>query len=280
LKEDPFTIPFQVEAYKTRRIVMRVYIITAALLLSFTTLSVTKAEADFEPRGITPGAMDALMEGVNKGTFWTSPNPVDDSRGAHQLNSIMNEVRPPIETTQGLHEWLSPVEAINYAAAGVALDQPLHGTNKMSPFSSTSKFVSAPLMASVDPNGEFVRQVREGLFVVTPDYDSPQAHQLLTAYNQYMNHQGEAPNSYLVLTEQTGLGNLDKMFSVTSYGTHLQAIDPDHNFQRVARFTPEVGVAPQDTSFMGRVKAFLNAITSQFKGTPDTPFGIDVDEVE
>jgi hypothetical protein len=239
LKDDLFTIPFEVEAFKTRRMVMRIFIVTAVLLLSFATLSATKAEPDMSPN-IPREAVEAFLKGIETGTLWEAPKPSESvSPETHMSRTLINAMRDPIETPEGRHDWLSPAEAISYAAAGVELDQPLPTTT--------------PWIKFLDPDGEFHRQLREGLFVDTLDRDSRTAHQLFIV----MNSHSDTPNLYLVVREQAGLGSLDKMYSIVSDNTQLSTLDPKGNFPRIARIIPEIKAVSQDTSFTGKVMAWF-----------------------
>jgi len=251
---------------------MRIYIFTTALLLSLTTLT-TSAEADFNPPpGLTLESLEAFQQGVRTGIFWAPPH--EKTHAEDQAYDLMVEARPPITTVEGQRQWLDPLEAINYAAIGTRLSQPL---------SKPASTFLAPLMDSVDPFGDFRYRMRMGIFVDPLDRDSLQAHQYMTVLN---NHHPDAP-SYLLsrsIYDQSGLGSFDKAFLKPFIGVfdinQLSIVDPVGRFPGLAKVIPEVNmVTPQKESssgfFLELVKT-LNEITRIGNiYMPDAPIGAE-----
>lgn len=218
--------------------VMKVYMVAVSLLLSCTTLGTVRAEADILPN-VPPEAVGAFLDRIHSG-LWD--NPQDLSLEEHGARAMLNAAPDSPDTAKDWEIALSPVDVINDA-----INQPL-----------PMKTFPAPWMASIDPDGEFIRQQLEGIFIVITDRNSPEAHKLINIFN---NHKG-TPDPYLVLNKKIGLGDYDKMFFVISFNTKMSAMDPDGNLTRSAMFTPRITAAAVPPTFFGRIVEWFKSLGS------------------
>lgn len=247
---------------------MRVYIFTAALLLSFTTLATGDAEADFNPPPLTPETLDILGQGIRYGTFRPFLHSEMSPEQQKAYDIMVTEARSPITTPEGQHEWLNPVGAIAQAAVTTPVDQL---------FNKAPTTFPASLMDSFDPYKDFRQRMEKGIFVAILDRGSLQAHHYLSIMNSHQ----DTPNFYVTINDLSGLGSFDKAFQLTSYHPQLSAVDPTGSFQRLAKFMPETSAASpaQEASFFKHIFEWfktLNAVAIVVNADmPDAPYGAE-----